>query len=80
MKKVFLLTAFFCISFFVKAQWHEVASATDSLKANNTIYSVCIDAVGNVYAAGVFRLKQDVALKRGAAYDCVVCYSLWYTL
>ena len=55
MKKLFLLVAFFGISFFVKAQtWHEVASATDSLKAYYEITSVYTDATGNVYAAGGF--------------------------
>jgi hypothetical protein len=45
-------------SFFVAkyngTTWSELASATDSLRANSLFRNICTDPLGNIYAAGAF--------------------------
>ncbi len=54
MKKIITIFVFFLIGLSAKAQWVEVASATDTLNANANINAMCKDAAGNIYVAGEF--------------------------
>jgi hypothetical protein len=54
-KTITVLLLFFTCCFVTQAQkWIEAGTGSNTLNANNTIQSILIDKVGNVYAAGSF--------------------------
>jgi hypothetical protein len=58
MKKLLLLL-FVSVSFCIKAlgqdfEWTKLGNGNDALQASGGIYSLCIDAIGDVYALAAF--------------------------